>query len=98
MYLLDDRFSTMVAFIEGFCAASESSPLTGFQEFIGDRLLNRRSSVHWAYVIASTQVSDMVDGNKPIDRMPREAEMEIAGLTLDLIEEFLELPGSGLAV
>ncbi|MFJ3235728.1 hypothetical protein [Streptomyces sp. NPDC086787] len=96
MYLMDDRFPTMIAFVEGFCAAFNESPLAGFQEFIEYKLLNRRSSVHWPYIIASTRVPDLMDLNVSIDCMPREAEMEVADLTLDLIEEFLELPDSGL--
>lgn len=94
MYLLDDRFSTMVAFIEGFCTALGSSPLSGFQDWVCERILGRRSSVHWAYVIASTRVSEILDGNRPIDRVPPEVEAYLADLTLDLIEEFSNRPAA----
>lgn len=92
MYLMDDRFSTMVAFIEGFCTALGSSPLSGFQDWVCERILGGRSSIHWAYVIASTRVPDILDGNRPIDRIPREVEGDLADLTLDLVEEFTNRP------
>ncbi|MFE0514967.1 hypothetical protein [Streptomyces sp. NPDC058964] len=94
MYLLDDRFSTMVAFIEGFCTAARVSPLTGFQDWVCERVLGGRSSIHWAYVIASTKVPDILDGNRPIDRIPREVEGDLTDLTLDLVEEFSSRPAA----
>lgn len=92
MYLMDDRFSTMVAFIEGFCTALGGSPLSGFQDWVCGRILGGRSSIHWAYVIASTRVPEILDGNMPIDRIPREVEADLADLALDLVEEFSNRP------
>ncbi|WP_316778202.1 hypothetical protein [Streptomyces sasae] len=92
MYLLDDRFSTMVAFVEGFSTAVGGSPLSGFQDWVCERILGTRSSIHWAYVIASTRVPDILDGKRPIDRIPHEVEADLADLALDLVEEFSNRP------
>lgn len=92
MYLLDDRFSTVIAFIEGFSTACNESPLNGFQEWVSKRILGGHSSRHWAYIIASTQVPGMLDGQVPIDQIPRELEIGLIEAALDLLEEFLGLP------
>lgn len=55
MYVLDDRFSTVVAFVEGYNVAFDGVPLSGFQDYVVARLLNRQTNLHWAYVIASTK-------------------------------------------
>lgn len=92
MYLLDDRLSTAVAFVEGFNAARDGDPLNGFQEWVCDRVLGGCSPRHWAYILASTQVPDMADGQISIDRIPRELEIGLIEAMLDLLEEFANLP------
>lgn len=63
MYLPDDRFSTAVAFVEGYNTALDGIPLSGFQGYVAMRVLNRESSLHWSCLIASTKVPEMLDGN-----------------------------------
>ncbi|WP_157851713.1 hypothetical protein [Streptomyces monomycini] len=92
MYLLDDRFSTAVAFVEGFSAAHDGYPLSGFQEWVCTRIIGGRSSRHWAHVLASTQVPEMVDGQMSIDRIPRELEGGLTEVMLDLLEDFSNRP------
>lgn len=92
MYLLDDRFSTAVAFIEGFDAAQDGNPLNGFQEWVCERILGGHSGRHWAYVIASTQVPGLVDGQMSLDGIPRELEKRLVETVLDFLEEFLSRP------
>ncbi len=65
MYLLDDRFSTAVAFVEGFSAAHDENPLNGFQEWVCRRMVGGYSSRHWAYVLASAQVPGMLMATCP---------------------------------
>ncbi|KAA6212670.1 hypothetical protein CP973_25280 [Streptomyces albofaciens JCM 4342] len=94
MYLLDDRFSTAVAFVEGFSAAHDENPLNGFQEWVCRRMVGGYSSRHWAYVLASAQVPGMADGNMSIDRIPHELENGLIEMMLDLLEEFSNRPVS----
>ncbi|MER6233452.1 hypothetical protein ABT169_30545 [Streptomyces sp. NPDC001616] len=82
----------MVAFIEGFSAARDCNPLNGFQEWVCKRILGGYSSRHWAYVIASTQVPGMSDGQISIERIPSELEDGLIEVALDLLEEFLNFP------
>ncbi|MCM1975253.1 MULTISPECIES: hypothetical protein [unclassified Streptomyces] len=95
MYLLDDRFSTAVAFVEGFDAARDGDPLNGFQEWVCKRILGGNSPRHWAYVLASSHVPGMGDGQASIDRIPRESEAGLIEAMLDLLEEFADLPAGG---
>jgi hypothetical protein len=92
MYLLDDRFATAVAFIEGFSAAHDGNPLNGFQEWVCERILGGCSPRHWAYVLASAQVPGLVDHQVSIDQIPREAEIGLVEAMLDLLEEFSDRP------
>ncbi|MFJ3505589.1 hypothetical protein [Streptomyces sp. NPDC090135] len=92
MYLLDDRFSTAVAFVEGFSVARNGDPLNGFQEWACKRIIGGCSPRHWAYVLASTQVPGVMDGEIPIDQIPRELEIGLIEAMLDLLDEFSNLP------
>jgi hypothetical protein len=95
MYLLDDRFSTAVAFVEGYNAAFDGVPLLGFQEYVVGRILGSESSLHWSYVIASTRVPEILDGSIRIDQIPAETESELTDTMLDLMEGYqasMQLP------
>ncbi|MEV6369643.1 hypothetical protein AB0L86_22430 [Micromonospora musae] len=96
MYLLDDRYSTAVAFVEGYNAAFDGDPLSGFQDYVAARILNRKSSLHWSYVIASTKMPALLDSDARIDQIPAELEVELTDLLVDLLEEFA-LQGGGSA-
>ena len=88
MYLLDDRFCTAVAFVEGFNQAQDGGPLDGFQEWVSSRILGRRAGISWAYIIASTRVPRILEGGLGIDSVPADADIELINLMLDLLEEF----------
>lgn len=95
MYLLDDRFSTAVAFVEGFNAACRGSPLQGFQEYVTKQILgDHQSSLHWSYIIASTVVPTILDGEMRIDQIPSELEIGLTGRMVDLIERYAENGGT----
>jgi hypothetical protein len=89
MYLLDDRFVTAVAFVEGFDAARDGIPLRGFQNFVADRIRGHESPIHWAYLIAST--SDhrfLVDLS--IGQVPPGTETGLTDMLVDLLESYHE--------
>src|SRR5688572_6951573 len=88
MYLLDDRFSTAVAFVEGYNTALDGVPLSGFQEYVAQRVLHGRSSRHWAYLIASTKVPGIDDGTLRIDHIAPEWDGELTEMAIDLLEGF----------
>lgn len=88
MYLLDDRYSTAVAFVEGYNAAFDGAPLSGFRDFVAGRLLNRESSLHWAYVIASTKVPTILGGDIGIDQIPAEFDIELTEMLVGLLEGY----------
>lgn len=88
MYLLDDRFPTAVAFVEGYNAAFDGAPLSGFRDYVAARILNSESSLHWAYVIASTKVPEVLDGDTGIEQIPAGLETELTDMLVDLLESF----------
>ena len=88
MYLLDDRFVTAVSFIDGFNAALEGQPLDGFREWLNARILGHRSSLHWAYVIASTRVPEVLEGGIRLDEIPHDCDTPLIEEMLQLLVEF----------
>lgn len=53
MYLPDDRYHTLVAFVEGCNAATDWKLLSGFNEWTAAQILRHESSFHWSAVVAS---------------------------------------------
>lgn len=88
MYLLDDRFSTAVAFVEGYNTALDGRPLSGFQEYVTTHVLNRESGLHWSYLIASTKLPAILEGSISIDQVPPELDIELTEGLIDLLESY----------
>lgn len=98
MYLIDDRFSTAVAFVEGYNAAFDGAPLSDFGDFVAARLLNRESSLHWAYVIASTKVPAILGGDIGINQIPDGVDAELTEILVGLLEDYQGVGGpSGIS-
>ncbi|GAB3171559.1 hypothetical protein GCM10027259_06910 [Micromonospora palomenae] len=62
MYLLDDRYLTAVAFIEGFDQALDRRLLDGFHEWVCQRVLERHVGLSWPNIIASLEVPEALSG------------------------------------
>ncbi|MGV9263272.1 hypothetical protein ACWDRR_01250 [Kitasatospora sp. NPDC003701] len=90
MYVLDDRFSTVVAFIEGFNSALDGEPLTGFQDWASHRILGGPSPIHWSYLVASSRVPGIIDAKTRIDQIQADIEIYLIDDLLNLIETFLD--------
>ncbi|MET8278969.1 hypothetical protein [Micromonospora sp. NPDC005174] len=88
MYLLDDRFSTAVAFVQGYDTAFDGTPLSGFRDYVADQLLNRESRLHWAYVIASTKVPAILGGDIGFEQVSSEFDTELTEMLIDLLEDY----------
>lgn len=59
--LLDDRYATLVAFVQGCDTATEGVLLNGFQEWVGVQIVGGRSSLHWSKIIAKSHGPDTPD-------------------------------------
>ncbi|MFJ9951266.1 hypothetical protein [Kitasatospora sp. NPDC091207] len=90
MYVLDDRFSTVVAFIDGFNSALDGEPLAGFQDWASRRILGGSSPIHWSYLVASSRVPEIIDAETHIDQIPADIEIYLIDDLLNLIEAFLD--------
>ena len=94
MYLPDERFATAVAFVEGYNVAFDGAPLTGFQDYVANRIQGHRSPVHWSYLIASAGVPGFLDANLPLDQLPPDSGSGLTDALVDLLEQFQERPPS----
>lgn len=90
MYLPDDRFLTVVAFVEGYNTALDGAPLRGFDEYVAQEVLGRHSSLHWSSVVATTQMPEIVDGGAHIEEIPAHLEGALTDRLLDLLESYAE--------
>lgn len=79
MYLMDDRYATVVAFIVGLSAASDGSLLDRFGHWVAERAQGHRSPRAWWSVVR--------DGDGESEPLRDE---DATGLLLDLLEEFVE--------
>lgn len=83
MMLLDDRYATLVAFVQGCDAATEGTLLNGFHQWVAERIVGGPSSLHWSAIVAESHGPDA-------------AEPEIAQHLLRLLDTFLATrPDSG---
>lgn len=89
MYLPDGRFATAVAFIEGFNAALDGAPLHGFQAWLAERIRGGKSSIHWAYIVASTRVPEVLEGRLRLDQIPLDQDKPLTDDLIQLIEGFM---------
>jgi hypothetical protein len=61
MYVLDDRYESVVAFVEGFNLALDGAPLKGFDDWVALKILGEKSPRHWSSIINdSVDESDRV--------------------------------------
>ncbi len=80
MYVLDDRYESVVAFVEGFNLALDGSPLRGFDDWVALKILGEKSPRHWSSIINdSVELADEQLGQR--DRVES---------LLDLLEEFAQ--------
>ena len=89
MYLLDDSFVTAVSFIEGFNAALDGEPLNGFRDWLNARSFEGRSGLHWAYIIASVRVPEVLEGGLRIDNISSDYNAPMIDDLLRLIGDFI---------
>ncbi|QLJ02890.1 hypothetical protein HZZ00_18995 [Streptomyces sp. NEAU-sy36] len=92
MYLPNDRYSTAVSFIEGFNVALDGKPLKGFQRWLAERIRGGESNLHWAYLVASVRMPEVLEGGLSLDQVPSDLEEQLIDDLLRLIGEFLALP------
>lgn len=61
MMLPDNRYNTLVGYILGYNAATDSRLLRGFGEWVERRYLDRESSLHWSILVAATHAPELLD-------------------------------------
>jgi len=88
MYLPDNRFSTLVAFVQGVDVGVGGRLLAGFGDWIHDRLLGDRTNFHWSVIIAAQALGvRQVDGLREL--MTDEADRRAFAELMDQLSFFL---------
>lgn len=77
MYLPDDRYESVVAFITGLSSASDGHMLDGFNDWVASRLLGHSSPRIWWAIVKDAVPSGSQE--------PDQAAVE---LLLELLEQF----------
>jgi hypothetical protein len=88
MYLPDDRYRTLVAFIEGCNAATDGKLLAGFNEWVAAEVLGRESGFHWSAIVASRFAPAILDEPSRAT-IPDELEGPASEELLRLLDSYL---------
>jgi hypothetical protein len=89
MYLPDERYSSAVAFMEGFNIALGGEPLKGFQEWVSTRIRGGRSSLHWSIIVASVRVPEVLEGGMRLDQVPNDLDGLLTDDLLRMLGDFI---------
>ncbi|GAA1854234.1 hypothetical protein GCM10009751_08770 [Myceligenerans crystallogenes] len=82
MYLLDDRYASVVAFVTGLACADGGRILDGFDDWVAERVLGHRTARGWWSVVLESVSSES-----------RSRDTEATAMLLDLLEAFAEARG-----
>jgi hypothetical protein len=88
MYVSDDRFLTVIAFVEGYNAALGGEPLSRFQTYVTDRVLGRYSNLHWSAIIASEELRTATESDSDLNSLPPETQLSLIHRLVGLLEEY----------
>ncbi|WP_054813305.1 hypothetical protein [Nocardia arizonensis] len=87
-YLLDDRYVTAVAFIDGFNIGQAGAPLSGFPEYLLDKFFaGKHSPYHWSYLILASE-DDSLLGYAGLREISPELDTILIRKMLELLIEF----------
>lgn len=89
MFLLDDRYMTLVAFIEGCDAAADWRLLEGFGEWVAEVLFNAETTLHWSTIVAAKIDPGLLQEAQARSLSP-EYESTASSDLLELLDRFLE--------
>lgn len=87
MFLLDDAYETLVAFLMGFDAAVDGELFCGFDPWLRDFIKEPESSLHWSSVIRGKALRDQAA--TPFNHT-KTVDMSAKSLLLDLLQQFLK--------
>ncbi|WP_430788745.1 hypothetical protein [Actinoplanes sp. G11-F43] len=87
MYLPDDSFASLVAFIEGFSAGTDQS-LSGFQPWVAERVLGHCSNRVWWTILIEAHPMFRDVPTPPVGRLPDEVGQDLVGRTIELLTAF----------
>lgn len=90
MYVPDDRFTTLVAFVEGVNTGTDGGLLRGFNEWLQQGLLRCVTNFHWSAVIRShvlgVDLGERTDGTGNAD-FDRDASEQLTALLLEFLHQ-----------
>lgn len=90
MYIVDDRYATLVAFIDGYDTATDSQALAGFQSWLALRVLGTDTTGYgWPALVATQVFPEIQSGELALDHLPANGDKELRGKLISLLEEFL---------
>ncbi|MGH9120415.1 MAG: hypothetical protein ACRDYC_00480 [Acidimicrobiales bacterium] len=90
LYLLDDRFASLVSLLDGYDIAKDNKALRGFQHWLAERFEKSRSSGYsWPALVARQVVPGVLTGELRFDQIPATYDRQLRETVISLIEEFL---------
>jgi hypothetical protein len=94
MFVVDDRYLTLVAFVSGCDAATDYELLHGFRQWVAQKCHGIQSTaLSWEVLVAGTRVPECLDGQISLGSLDPSIEAQLRLDLLDLIDDFLESTG-----
>ncbi|MFD3403744.1 hypothetical protein ACFWUU_23875 [Kribbella sp. NPDC058693] len=88
MYVPDDRFTTLVAFVDGVNTGTDGRLLRGFNEWLQQSLLGHVTNLHWSAVIRShvlgVDLGERTDGTVNAN-FDRDASQQLSASLLEFL-------------
>ena len=89
MFLPDARYTSLVAFIEGFALGADEVSLRGFSTWLAHRAGMDSSSLHWSVLIAGTVQPAFLECDDAIDALAPHEEVQASQELLSALADYL---------
>lgn len=89
MFVLDDGYVTLVAFIDGLATGVDDGVLDGFQEWVARETTGSPDARHWGVIVAA-QVSRGVRDGCELSAMSQEEQARSSAELHSLLTRFLD--------
>ncbi len=90
MFVLDDGYVTLVAFIDGLALGVDAGVLDGFREWVARETTGALDSRHWSVIVAAQVSNGVRDGSAPLSAMSQEEQVRSSAELFNLLTRFLD--------
>jgi len=91
MFVLDDGYVSLVAFIDGLALGTDGGVLDGFREWLVREVIGTPDSRHWSVLVASRVSHDVREGRRSLAAMSAEEQAHASAELFTLLMRYLRV-------